>query len=154
MGRRHPDREEPPLAFPNVDGAHERARDLFGIDIEASLRSWFEEMGFDEERVAALMARTGTTIELGPGSAVGPIADELVLTPRQRESLAYAACGFSRHEVAERMGIGWETVKRHQDSARFRLRASSLTQAVIVAALIGELDVDIVREHLLRNWDA
>lgn len=142
------------LAFPTEGDARERALEQFGLDIEASLRGWFDQMGMTQERAAELVRHNGRGTQWGrPGRPSKGDEDDLTLTPRQREAVAYICCGYTRSEAAARMGVGMETAKRHLDQARWRLRATTLAHLVVLAAMIGELDMDIVSEHLLRTWD-
>ena len=54
------------------------------------------------------------------------------LTPKQAEVLHLLADGLERKEIAERMGIGEETVKSHLAEARRRLGARTSAQAVAI----------------------
>lgn len=127
--------------FPGLEAERLRARELFGIDIELSLREWIEELG------GQIRQRASTaSYELGPPAVI------LELSSREREVLSLMAAGQSREEIAERLGIGVETVKSHAKHVRAKFRVSSTLQAVMIALLIGELDMDIIRTELLAGW--
>jgi DNA-binding CsgD family transcriptional regulator len=54
------------------------------------------------------------------------------LRPRQLEVLRLIADGFSNGEIAERLGIGSETVKGHIRELLVKLRADSRAHAVAI----------------------
>lgn len=139
--------------FPSLESERKRARERFGIDIDESLRAWFTDLGLDPERREELLAKAIDYAHFGGHPGTAPPDEELVLTARQRECLALAACGYTRKQIGELLWIGEETVKRHLDIARARLRASTVAHAVLLAALVGELDDGYLREHLLRGWE-
>jgi DNA-binding NarL/FixJ family response regulator len=59
------------------------------------------------------------------------------LTPREREVLRLLADGLRHEEIAERLGIGSETVRTHLRKASDRLGAATRTQAVATALREG-----------------
>jgi DNA-binding CsgD family transcriptional regulator len=59
--------------------------------------------------------------------------DEIHLTGREREVLALLAQGRQLDEIAERLGIGTETVRTHLRKASARLGAANRTHAVAIA---------------------
>lgn len=62
---------------------------------------------------------------------------EPVLTPRERDCLAYSADGLRTAKVAHRLGIAEATVEMHLRSARKRLGAKTRDQAIAVAVRKG-----------------
>ena len=59
--------------------------------------------------------------------------DDVHLTGREREVLSLLAQGLQLDEIAERLGIGAETVRTHVRKATERLGASNRTHAVAIA---------------------
>jgi DNA-binding CsgD family transcriptional regulator len=59
--------------------------------------------------------------------------DELRLTGREREVLSLLAQGLQLEEIANRLGIGAETVRTHVRNAAERLGAANRTHAVAIA---------------------
>jgi DNA-binding NarL/FixJ family response regulator len=81
---------------------------------------------------AVLLAGNGKTY-MSPALAERAYESELAdLTPKQIEVLRLLAGGLERKEIAERMGIGEETVKSHLAEARRRLGARTSAQAVAI----------------------
>lgn len=54
------------------------------------------------------------------------------LSPREREVLLLIGDGYSRDEIARRLGITHWTVDDHRKHARDKLGAASTTQAVVM----------------------
>lgn len=52
------------------------------------------------------------------------------ITPRERETLVLLASGCSRQEIADELGIGYETVKRHLRNAYRKLGARNSIEAI------------------------
>lgn len=156
MGRHRRLSREEALAFPSLAAERKRALTRFGIDFEESFRAWMVSMGLTELDVAELVDRETRShlFSHGKPQGKGSDDDQLVLTQRQRECIAYMACGYNRTETGEYMHISMETVKSHLDHARFRLRATSTAHLVVLAAMIGEIDYGVIQEHLLRTWEA
>jgi DNA-binding NarL/FixJ family response regulator len=61
------------------------------------------------------------------------------LTRRQREVLDHVAEGYTRKEIAVRLGITPETVKRHVEDILSRMDARNAAQAVTKARRAGVL---------------
>ena len=55
------------------------------------------------------------------------------LTARERDVLELLACGLRHEQIADRLGIGSETVRSHVRNASDRLGAQNATQAVAIA---------------------
>ena len=64
------------------------------------------------------------------------------LTAREREVLGLLADGLAHEEIAQRLGIGSETVRTHVRKASSRLGASTRTQAVATALRLGLISDD------------
>jgi DNA-binding CsgD family transcriptional regulator len=143
------------LQFPDQKEAREIALRRFDIDIETSLRGWFEQMELEPEKIAELLTRKPRTRrinsernrKLGPSLA----RDSIDLTVREREVLSYAACGFSRGATADALGISTDTAKTYRSNAVARLRARDTGHAIVLALLCGELDAEILKMHLLPS---
>jgi DNA-binding CsgD family transcriptional regulator len=65
--------------------------------------------------------------------AVKTDVDGLHLTAREREVLSLLAQGLQLDEIAQRLGIGAETVRSHVRNATERLGAANRTHAVAIA---------------------
>lgn len=56
-----------------------------------------------------------------------------LLTTREREVLRYAARGYSAAETGQALKLSRRTVEVHIRSAKLRLKARSITHAVVLA---------------------
>jgi len=56
-----------------------------------------------------------------------------ILTPRQTEILNLISRGYVYKEIADKLGIGIQTIKNHTTSIYFRLHASNAPHAVAIA---------------------
>jgi DNA-binding CsgD family transcriptional regulator len=128
----------PDRQFPNLQLERRRALRRFGIDVERSLRLWQRDM------VGPDFAAHIATLEPenSPLSASG-----LDLSEREREVLTLAACGLSYREAGEILHISRETIKSHHRTIKRKFHASTVTKAVVMAILVGELDNDLLRKH-------
>jgi two-component system, NarL family, response regulator YdfI len=97
-----------------------------------------------EQLTAALRGIAQGLVVLHPdcfdaGSTVAPRAahDNPDLTPREVEIVDMMAEGLSNHVIARRLGISRHTVKFHVASILAKLRASSRTEAVMIAVKRG-----------------
>ena len=63
----------------------------------------------------------------------GTEVDDVHLTGREREVLTLLAQGLQLDDIAERLGIGSETVRTHLRKASERLGAANRTHAVAIA---------------------
>ena len=59
------------------------------------------------------------------------------LTKRQSQVLDHVAEGYTRREIAVRLGISAETVKRHMEDILTRMDARNAAQAVAKARRAG-----------------
>ena len=64
-----------------------------------------------------------------------------ILTNREREVLSYVALGYLNKQIAHTLGISTETIKNHITSALRKLRASSRTDAVVLAIKQGLITI-------------
>ena len=64
------------------------------------------------------------------------------LSPKQLSALRLLAQGLERREIAERMGIGEETVKTHLAEVRRKLGARTSAQAVAIGLINSMFDYD------------
>lgn len=62
-----------------------------------------------------------------------------VLTPRQLDCIVLFAEGLTEQEIAKRLGISAETVKRHLKDARTAFGASKTVEVVVKALTSGQL---------------
>lgn len=62
------------------------------------------------------------------------------LPPKQHEILELFAEGLTREEIASRMGIGAETVKKQSSIVRRKLGARTTPNAVAIALRIGVIE--------------
>jgi len=61
----------------------------------------------------------------------------MTLTPRQVEIIALASKGLQDKEIAQMLGIGYETVKKHMGTILIKLRVSNRTEAAVLAVRSG-----------------
>ena len=64
------------------------------------------------------------------------------LSPKQLSALRLLAQGMDRKEIAERMGIGEETVKTHLSEVRRKLGARTSAQAVAIGLINSMFDYE------------
>lgn len=64
------------------------------------------------------------------------------LSFRQRETLALVADGHTDAEIAQLMGVGLATVRRHVVDLKTKLGASSRAHAVALGYRTGQLTLD------------
>lgn len=138
---RHANAPARTLAFPSLAGERERSRRLFDIDIEQSFRDWMEQLGADPDVQAH-------------GEPTPPDWRTLDLSQRERECLTLLACGYSKEEAGAILHISMETVKSHTRRVNQRMGVKSFVHATFIAALVGELDVELLQEHLFRTWES
>jgi LuxR family maltose regulon positive regulatory protein len=73
-----------------------------------------------------------------PASQEGPLPEPL--TRREREILAMVAAGLTNREIAEKLVLSAETVKKHAGMIYSKLGVSNRTQAAARARTLGLLD--------------
>jgi len=91
-----------------------RLREQLGLDGLAEVEAHLVRTRAPPARLVARLAR-------GEPSA---------LSPREREVLVLLASGLSKHEIADELHIGYETVRQHTARAYAKLGAHSVVQAV------------------------
>jgi len=127
--------------FQGLERERERARELFDIDIDRSFGDWMEQLGWDPDR---------RSIELVDGVVGVP---EFELSERERQVLALTAAGYQKPEISELLHLSLETVKSHHKHVREKMGCSTMQHAVTMGILVGELDTELLREHLFRFWE-
>lgn len=70
----------------------------------------------------------------------GKIDPAPTLTPRELETLNFAAQGMDHKQIAEQLNISEHTVRSYQQSLRFKLSCSSMTHAVAKASKLRILN--------------
>ena len=86
-----------------------------------------------------LIVTTATLSRIGKRSAdrrklaeVDYEGREIVLSPRQLEVLGLVAAGLTNEEIAPRLSLSPETVKRHITQGLYKLRATNRAHAVSI----------------------
>lgn len=134
------------LAFPSLRREREQAESLFSIDIEQSFRDWMQQLtGAADLDVYA----HGEPTNPAPARRL-----QLDLSERERQCLTLMACGYTKEQTGEILFLGMETVKQYTKRCNQKLGTKNVIQASMIAALVGELDVDLMREHLFRAWES
>ena len=116
--------------------------DVDGIDLTQRLHEELPEKADPSTDLlkAVLLASRGKRYT-SPAFAVraeGNDFDEL--SPKQLTALRLLAQGMERREIAERMGIGEETVKTHLAEVRRKLGARTSAQAVAIGLINSMFD--------------
>ena len=129
--------------FGTLPDARERAAAIFGIDIEASFNAWMEDLlgegGAERLRRSLHSSWPEARVTLKD------------LTSREREIVSLTACGYTKQEIGDYLHLSMETIKSHLRNAYVKLGVVGNTHAVTMAVLVGELDNDLLREHLFRG---
>jgi two-component system response regulator DevR len=84
---------------------------------------------------AVLLASRGRTYTSPAFAAAADRRDFADLSPKQLAVLRLLAQGLERKQIAERMGIGEETVKSHMTEVRRKLGARTSAQAVAIGLI-------------------
>lgn len=90
---------------------------------------------------AVLLASRGKSYTSPAFAARGDGHDFEDLSPKQLAALRLLAQGLERKQIAERMGIGEETVKTHLSQARRKLGARTSVHAVAIGLINALFDV-------------
>lgn len=109
----------------------------------ADLGPGMERLLRDARSRGVLPAYTARLIEAcggipGAAAAAGRLAEPL--SPREQEILALVAAGLTNREIADRLVISPETVKKHVSSITGKLGAANRTEAAARARSLGMLD--------------
>ena len=91
---------------------------------------------------AVLVASRGKTYVSPAFAARADRRDFADLSPKQLAALRLLAQGLERKQIAERMGIGAETVKSHLSEVRRKLGARTSAQAVAIGLINSLFDHD------------
>ncbi len=91
---------------------------------------------------AVLVASRGKTYVSPAFAARADRRDFADLSPKQLAALRLLAQGLERKQIAERMGIGTETVKSHLSEVRRKLGARTSAQAVAIGLINSLFDHD------------
>jgi len=67
---------------------------------------------------------------------------KVLLTPKEREAVQWAAAGKSYDEIKDQMNVSRSTVNKHIQSSMNKLGASNIVGLVAVALRVGEIDLD------------
>ena len=89
---------------------------------------------------AVLLASRGKTYTSPAFAARADSRDFDELSPKQLSALRLLAQGLERKEIADRMGIGEETVKTHLAEVRRKLGARTSAQAVAIGLINSLFD--------------
>lgn len=81
------------------------------------------------------------TSDLGVQLRRGLQAADFGLTPREGEILQFLATGMSNKEIAGQLFISQNTVKNHVRAVLDKLHADTRTQAVMIGARVGLIDL-------------
>lgn len=92
---------------------------------------------------AVLLASRGRSYTSAAFAARADGRDFQDLSPKQLTVLRYLAQGLERREIAERMGIGEETVKSHTSELRRKLGARTSAQAVAIGLINSLFEPDV-----------
>ncbi|QEX23041.1 hypothetical protein FRZ61_29760 [Hypericibacter adhaerens] len=118
----------------------------------ASLHLGFPHDSFAPDEVAAIqmagLMLTERIMEIGEPPAV---EGGSLLTPRERDCLAYVAEGKSDWEIAKILGISQVTAKFHVDNARRKLGAVNRAHAVARFVSWGMMDPGLAAERSRRT---
>jgi DNA-binding NarL/FixJ family response regulator len=130
-------------------------------DVEVVVYTGMDEMGLAEKAFAAgaqgvvskgdqsadllravLLASRGKRYTSPAFAARAERNDFDELSPKQLSALRLLAQGMDRKEIAERMGIGEETVKTHLSEVRRKLGARTSAQAVAIGLINSMFDYE------------
>lgn len=104
----------------------------FGVAAEAALRA---EPWVSESLTQALAVDIGLRLRQSQDAA------DFHLTSREVEILRLMAAGLSNREIGVRLFISANTVKNHVRSVLDKLQAASRTEAVVIGARVGLVDI-------------
>lgn len=104
----------------------------FGISIPLVSEAEFPSYWRDNRRkIIGLLGMIDT------GLRRGHMSDIIGLSGRERDVLTWLACGLRPDEIAERLGIGYRSVDKYVNRARFKLKSTTRDQAVAKALIFN-----------------
>ena len=121
--------------------------------LEAGATAVVSKSDSSENLTRAIVSAARNKPFLSPQFAHDADAEALDLTPRQLTVIRYSAVGLTVEQMAERMGIGNETVRHHLKAAMGRLRVSSRAHLVGRAMWSGLLPEDEAAAGGAENAD-
>jgi DNA-binding CsgD family transcriptional regulator len=149
-------RQATPFVWSSISARHEQAdREMWGVLTDFGLRdgiavpshgpgylgvislSWSRFEHGDDLRRAIVLASHYVherMRELSP-----PLLDPVMLTPRERDCLAFVAQGKSDWDISQIMGIAESTVHTHVERAKKRLGVKTRMQAVAKLVRTGAI---------------
>lgn len=142
-----------PLPLPVVAAVDPRVPVSYSALLESGMRSLWDatspEAGFGSAAEAALAGDEWVSPSLGSslvrsvGVRLGEVRgrESASLTSREREILQMLSQGLTNRTIAEMLFISENTVKNHVRSILEKLQAGSRTEAVVLAARSGLLDL-------------
>jgi DNA-binding NarL/FixJ family response regulator len=114
-------------------------KDAAPVDLVAATRA---VAGGDAWLDPAVAKTLITEFAARPDSALPPMEDLKLLTPREREVLILMAYGLNNSEIAGRLVVGEGTVKTHVSRILMKLGLRDRTQAVVMAYRSHLMDPD------------
>jgi DNA-binding NarL/FixJ family response regulator len=87
------------------------------------------ELEVEAVRERPVPARLLAALTRGDGTIRGTKTGDL-LTPREREVMVLLASGLKREEIADELGVGYETVKHHLKSIYRKLNVRNRVEAI------------------------
>jgi two-component system NarL family response regulator len=109
----------------------------FSAAVHAALRG---QAWVAESLTGAMAADIGVQLRRGVQSA------DFGLTPRESEILQFMATGCSNREIASQLFISQNTVKNHVRAVLDKLHAATRTEAVMIGAKVGLIDIRPARQ--------
>lgn len=132
-------------AFPSRE--YEPQLQAAGIDIERTFRAFLKQVtGKDGQHVEDLIERAALAPEL---PLPRHTAANCALTDREANCLALRGAGLTNEQIAQRLGVGEESVKTYVKRASRRLKAHNTTHAVALALSLGLIrpTLELKRDH-------
>ncbi|TAN31751.1 response regulator transcription factor [bacterium] len=115
--------------------------------VRAGARGYLLKTQSAAETVSALRRAAGGEMLIPSATLAQLVADQgefghlmVKLTPRERELLRLTAEGLDNRTLAERMGIGYATLRGHMRNLIGKLDAHSKLEAVVKATELGLID--------------
>jgi len=106
------------------------------IKMVADGGAWLDP-GIANRVLSAYSTTKGQPVPAEKPAAKSPKRDSHTLSPRETEVLRLVAEGFSNQRIAEKLGLGLETVKTHMRHIMEKLTVSDRTEAAVKAMKQG-----------------